>query len=128
MKIKTLDLEGAALDWAVAKAIGHTVHATVHYLGVNEYGHVASSRAIDLSNFSPSTDWSQGGPLIADSVCMLCRDNPLSPIPVGTEGWAAYHEGLPLLIDGPTPLIAACRAIVAAKLGDVVDVPDELAP
>lgn len=27
---------------------------------------------------------------------------------------------------GPTPLIAACRAIVADKLGDEVDIPEEL--
>lgn len=37
---------------------------------------------------------------------------------------ATYDDGLCL---ADTPLIAACRAIVAAKLGDVVEVPDELA-
>jgi len=126
MKIKTSELEGLALDWAVAKAVGHDVSATVYYSGLNQYGRVESSRAIDLGEYSPSTDWSQGGPLIADGVYMLCRQNPLSPIPFETEGWIAAHEGLPFLFDGPTPLIAACRAIVAAKLGDEIDVPEEL--
>ncbi|MNR66489.1 hypothetical protein D3C85_1900000 [compost metagenome] len=38
--------------------------------------------------------------------------------------WVAEPwDDCPLPIDGATPLIAACRAIVAAKLGDTVKVP-----
>ena len=120
MKIKTSELQGAALDWAVAEAIGRTVHATVHYSGVNEYGRVASSSAIDLSEFSPSTNWSQCGPLIESAGVLIGHY-----LDIG--GWYADLEGPAVYRDGPTPLIAACRAIVAAKLGDEVDVPEELA-
>ena len=119
MKIKTNELEGAALDWAVAVATGYEDHVYTDGGGELRHGVLAY-------RWAPSSDWSQGGPLIADGVYMLCRQNPLSPIPFETEGWIAAHEGLPFLFDGPTPLIAACRAIVAAKLGDEIDVPEEL--
>ena len=121
MKIKTNELEGAALDWAVAKAVGHGVSATVYYSGLNQYGRVESSRAIDLGEYSPSANWSQGGPLIER------YEIALSPEQFGWEA-AVYDGGNMNPVDGQgkTPLVAACRAIVAAKLGYAVDVPDEL--
>jgi hypothetical protein len=67
--------------------------------------------------YSPSTKWAQGGPLIdqhASTVTQAAYD----------AGWWAHignHIG-----EGKTPLIAVCRAIVAAKIGDVVGVPAEL--
>lgn len=46
MKIKTSELSGAALDWAVAKCEGHGIGA------------------LDDPWFAPSTNWSHGGPII----------------------------------------------------------------
>lgn len=77
--------------------------------------------------WSPSADWSQGGPLIEKHrmdftfdrdglvFAYLCDENGIE-LP-SSHKWEAF---------GPTHLIAACRAIVAAHLGEVVSVPAEL--
>jgi hypothetical protein len=100
MKIKTSELRRTALDWAVAKCEG-------------------------LDYFEPevgpmepdySTDWSQGGPIIERERINL---EPFKNI--HGEQWSADGEW-----DGPTPLIAAMRCYVASKLGDIIDIPEEL--
>jgi len=95
MKVKTSDLQGAALDWAVAKCEGKEVKAwAVHRrLGRCDY----------------STNWAQGGPIIEREGIAL--------IP----GWTAERPGFSA--DGPTPLIAAMRCYVASKLGDEIEIP-----
>lgn len=75
--------------------------------------------------FSPSTDWAQGGPIIDREM----REH-------GFDVWrtadmaqcaATYERGLPdSYIYGSTPLIAAMRCYVASKLGDEVEIPEEL--
>ena len=91
-------LEGAALDWAVAKAIG-------------EYKPVAVPPY--------STDWAQGGPIIEREV--ICIGSGMdAPTWYANKGLGKYHQF------GTTPLIAAMRCYVASKLGDEVEVPDEL--
>ena len=73
-----------------------------------------------------STDWAFGGPIIEREkieLKYLGYDNPpywgaLKFSPSKYERKAAT---------GPTPLIAAMRCYVASKLGDEVEVPDELA-
>ena len=124
MKTKTSELIGPALDWAVAKAerleipslMGGAVWAWVKDDPTQEDETVCIYR--------PSTDWSQGGPIIEQEKIDL-----LSTV---EESWQAYlnnNEDDPPLIRGigPTPLIAAMRCYVASKLGDEVEVPDELA-
>ena len=99
--MKTNELTGVALDWAVAKAIG-------------EYKPVAVPRY--------STDWAQGGPIIEREGISLDQYHDF-------PNWAAScppESGFNWF--GPTPLIAAMRCYVASKLGDEVDVPDELHP
>ena len=126
MKIKTADLIGLALDWAVAKCEAVEV----------EYINDGITRCIlRVSPFTgmyrPSVDWAIGGPLIQRENLGLekCRlDGPYQ--------WAAcdWHsvvvQGYTCLerskyVYGPGPLIAAMR-LVASRLGDEVDVPDEL--
>ena len=93
--MKTNELTGAALDWAVTKAIG-------------EYKPVA------VPNYS--TDWAHGGPIIErEQIDIQCF-----PRKSGGVVWRTFHA------DGPTPLIAAMRCFVAIKLGDEVDVPDDV--
>ena len=41
-------------------------------------------------------------------------------------GFIEDDETNTLLFSGPTPLVAAMRCYVASKLGDEVEVPDEL--
>jgi Protein of unknown function (DUF2591) len=101
MKIKTSELTGAALDWAVASYADK--HVTIG--------------DICWGNYSPSTDWAQGGPIIEMHISRL-ED-------LSDDGWEACGFGF--VAYGPTPLIAAMRCFVASKLGDEVEIPDELA-
>ncbi len=120
-KIKTNELTGAALDWAVAKCEGINEEA------FNLYYTPTESSDLDTHGypeFHYSTIWAQGGPIIE-------RERILVQPEIGKEGagnaWSAIAiEGFECF--GPTPLIAAMRCYVASKLGDEVDVPDELLP
>jgi hypothetical protein len=102
-KMKTSELQGAALDWAVA---------LIEHPEWKEQGFGSS-----FITYSPSFDWSQGGPIIGrERICLIDQ---------GGDYWQAlwgWKEAF-----GPTPLVAAMRCYVASKLGDEVEVPDELA-
>jgi hypothetical protein len=142
MKIKTSELIGPALDWAVAKCEGLPLRLDPMDFRGEAPGAVQSGWWVwpgpcamiigytprcrsDHEGYSPSTDWAQGGPIIhremlgvfpseSASGKWCCRprekDYPRFPI--------TYAD---------TPLIAAMRCYVASKLGDEVDVPEELA-
>lgn len=130
MKIKTSELTGAALDWAVATCEGEDYSPVTTYSGIG-------------AEFPPtnySTDWAQGGPIIERESIGVTKGNPLY-FPKGNEKGDYYEdlwiarktqEHLPPGMRGvyekwgTTPLIAAMRCYVASKLGDEVDVPDEI--
>ena len=125
MKIKTADLIGPALDWAVAVVEGLTEENAWTTIEIFK-----AARAGGLYWYS--TDWRQGGPII-ERECIGIEKHRLD----GPWQWAAcdWHsvvvQGHTCLerskyIYGPTPLIAACRCLVTSRLGDEVDVPDEL--
>ena len=101
--MKTAELTGPALDWAVAKA-WQPVYSDKHLLE-------------HAKDFHPSTDWTHGGPIIERERIELRGD--------GDEGWIA-DDNLNPSQWGPTPLIAAMRCYVASKLGDEVEVPEGL--
>jgi hypothetical protein len=115
--MKTSELTGAALDWAVAKCEGHSLEQ------YDKNGPWYVGREIVGFSLSPSTDWSRGGPIIErefitidqkeKSIC-ACIDAP--------DG----HECNDIWANGPTPLIAAMRCYVASRLGDEVELPEEL--
>jgi len=109
MNMKTSELTGAALDWAVAKCEGITIPTD------------AIIRQVEgaIRSYSPSTDWAQGGPIIERENISVIHDE------CAEEHWVAQTIN-DIYGDGPTPLIAAMRCYVASKLGDEVDVPDEL--
>jgi hypothetical protein len=117
--MKTLELQGAALDWAVAKVMQDDT------IGVyfNENGRPMRDMArhgYEFDSWEPSTNWSQGGPIIEREKLQLGYDN----CPGGQ--WTAEHWDKDDWEVGPTPLIAAMRCFVASKLGDTVDIPKEL--
>jgi hypothetical protein len=120
VKVKTAELEGAALDWAVGASLNGS--KLVGELPGLEWGSSILGN-IKRGAWSPSTEWSQGGPLIAEYRVSL-ED-------IGI-GWIATPRCCTSASGSMTPqendslLVAACRAIVAAKLGDVVEVPGEL--
>jgi hypothetical protein len=75
----------------------------------------------DWSAYGPSEIWSQGGPIIERE-----RIGVWSSEAVDHAGeWCARMIDT-YITYSPTPLIAAMRCYVASKLGDGVDVPEEL--
>lgn len=112
IKTNTSELTGAALDWAVAKCEGHQWRMGDRY---PQYAHKETSCWM---TWHVSTDWAQGGPIIEREVDSVYEHKAL-------ECWAAKSKEGDLRY-GPTPLIAAMRCYVASKLGDEVEVPEEL--
>jgi hypothetical protein len=121
--VQVSGLAGAALDWAVAKVEGVFVHVGDPELADDlRIFFVRDGCMPTIVRYQPSTDWRQGGPLIQAQQIELEWD--------GVDGkalwWKATHQDIAQFQMGETPLIAACRAIVAAHLGEVVSVPAEL--
>ena len=119
MKLKTSELQGAALDWAVANCEGELSQhgGQVHLVGskVRFY-----EDTLDIP-YTPSTNWAQGGPIIEREGISVARDD--------VEPWCGFIEDVEtnvLFFSGQTPLVAAMRCYVASKLGDEIEVPDEL--
>ena len=116
MKLKTSELTGAALDWAVAKC-----EDVLERIELEQVNGVWAVAVPDLGcYFEPSVCWTQGGPIIereriawTGQSARICRY-------FGKHTWQNFEEF------GPTPLIAAMRCYVASKLLDEVDVPEEL--
>jgi hypothetical protein len=111
--MKTAELTGAALDWAVAKCVGGREAVGSFLDGVVPHP--------DYFKFYPSTNWAQGGPIIEREGITLA-----SPNPIDTD-WCAMLWGAQAKQSGTTPLIAAMRCYVASKLGYEVEIPQELA-
>jgi hypothetical protein len=108
--MKTSELTGAALDWAVAKCEGLAVSDRATRWRARNCPHLYS------------TNWAKGGPIIEREKIRLdttwnCEDGYWSARMDTVGGWWL----------GDTPLIAAMRCYVVSKLGDTVDIPDELA-
>lgn len=120
IEVKTADLVGSALDWAVARAEGLRQHTPDGLKHVYWY---SGDRCVG-THWRPSTDWSTAGPLIEKH-----------RIRVTPEYEGRWHADLfrddeePLMsVEASTPLIAICRAIVATEFGLVVKVPSGLIP
>jgi hypothetical protein len=121
MKLKTTELQRSALDWAVAKCEFNEPHYEP-----DDWLVYVTERDSDDDGwiFKPSTDWSQGGPIIEREWL------DVTPWPNESDEdlrWQCkQHDSIDCVAFGPTPLIAAMRCYLASKLGDEVDVPDEL--
>lgn len=120
-EVKTSELKGRALDWAVARAEGWDVKITQHGFQHDFKIDLRCTKPRETLgyNWAPSTAWSQGGPLIQKYNIAVC------PRIEGDEGdgWLWLAGTGRHLLDGMTVLVAACRAIVAVKFGDTVQVP-----
>lgn len=122
MKIKTSELIGPALDWVVLVLCEGNRPDEVLVMGKGAM--YVYSRWNGLL-WSPSHDWQVGGPIIEREKFTL----DWLPRP---QEW--YAERKQHSTDGfvthmalcSTPLIAAMRCYVASKLGDEVEVPEEL--
>lgn len=100
--MKTSELIGAALDWAVAQATG-----------------------FDNGDWLPdySTEWCHGGAIIEREQINIVLHYSGKYWQAASEEWM-LTDGYPSV--GETPLIAAMRCYVESELGDEVEVPDEL--
>lgn len=112
--MKTSELTGAALDWEVAKCDGRVWECADSFLAYHESG-----------DMNYSTNWAQGGPIIE-------RENLCIDIDFNASGiWLSwikqnYDDEPRYMVSGTTPLIAAMRCYVASKLGNNVEIPEEL--
>jgi hypothetical protein len=116
--MKTSELTGAALDWAVAKCGGRGIEFDDPRDPWLTRDGIADQ---PLHSYTPSTDWAQGGPIIEREGISVARRGEHSFSP-----WGAVLQGFEFDEEGPTPLIAAMRCYVASKLGDDVTLPPEL--
>ena len=111
--MKTNELSGAALDWAVAKCEGWIDDC-------NGWLYQATLKEAEDGNYKPSSKWEQGGEIIEREKIELSYDDAV--------GWTAAYMDVRGLVEcvGSTPLIAAMRCYVASKLGDEVNFTEEL--
>ncbi len=122
--MKTSELTGAQLDWAVAKSKGVAVeirrHSSHPMLLIFERG----------DEYGPSYNWSQGGPIIdRKGITVGPYHDKGERVPNSWQAYAGWdHEEMESKFeqDGPTALIAAMRCLVASELGDEVEIPKEL--
>ena len=112
--MRTEELTGAALDWAVAKCEGIELeNGCYNRLLVD--GRMSKGQSM-LVPFKPSADWQEGGAIIERERIELEHD--------GFQWWARIWADADF--NGTTPLEAAMRCYVASKMGDDVEVPEEL--
>jgi hypothetical protein len=114
MKIKTHELTGRQLDYAVAVVEGIAV--TRNFPG---YAYIPPGKRT-YYKWTPTTNWKQGGPIIEREGIALVRASggPWQATKIiGAKAAWAY---------GMTALEAAARCVVAFKLGDEVEIPEGL--
>ena len=126
MKIKTCNLIGKPLDWAVAKARGCKPQFNMVSHGQTWRGWWITAGTYNPMG-SPSTDWSQAGPIIERESMRLTPDQGATYVDCVWFAGSANEDGDEFNGEGPTPLIAAMRCYVASKLGNEIDIPEELA-
>lgn len=120
--MKVSELAGAQLDYWVARAEGWTFGPPhkVHGWDVWRDSSGDITGTIPAQAFTPSTDWSQGGPIIERERMTFATTGTG---PRGENGFepvvAITYTGLRAM-EGPTHLVAAMRAYVARKFGDEV--------
>lgn len=112
--MKTAELKGATLDYWVARAEGleepmidgmyEKVCTYVHHYEPGDDGW--------WTEYEPSTNWAQGGPLI--------EKYAITPYPSPFGGWDGYNRPDIHESRSETPLQAVCRAVVRTAFGDEV--------
>jgi len=134
MKIKTGELIDTPLDWAVAKCAQYD-----WWWAAQEPRDGLFVDHDRTKRYSPSTDREQGG-LIIEKEGINVRAIRKEGHSLHGQWLAAYDHGntgtmvqwvkrtdFPRhYFSGPTLLIAAMRCYVASKLGEEVDIPEEL--
>jgi hypothetical protein len=119
--MRTSELSGAALDWAVAKCEGVTNGDALDVGFIREGG------------YTPSTDWAQGGKIIErEKISLIYMGFANEEYWVGSIDAVRHEHEMFNGVDIPfeyeeradTPLVAAMRCYVASKLGNEVQIPE----
>ena len=99
MKVKISELQGEALDRVVEEC-----------------------EQFVEDEFEPSENWADGGPIIEREKIGLKYTGAAMEFVAWVNGeLSTVHDHY-----GPTPLIAAMRCYVASKMGDEIELPEEL--
>jgi len=141
--IKTSELTGAALDWVVAKCEGLDVGAVSARKAAHRMAWENASapplKEPDLTEYlnrfwanvfidesgdrrampKYSVNWAISGLIIERELLCITPD-------VQGARWMASMNSADLIRFGLTPLISAMRCYVASKLGDEIEIPEEL--
>ncbi|MEH3454064.1 phage protein NinX family protein [Phytobacter diazotrophicus] len=122
MKVKTAELSGRTLDFAVATAMGLRIKIE----GSEFWNVTKSGEFFDHCDFTNS--WFLCGSLL-ESELISCYAS-INPEDETVYHWCAVKEVSDYRkrrgFTDSDPKVAICRAVVASKLGDEVDIPDEL--
>lgn len=122
VKVKTAELEGDQLDLAVALAFGIGGDVGIR----TGYG-CSYHNGAGLVSYNPSSNWALCG-MLMEVHSISCYQSS-DPATGKVYHWVGVKEGVGERRRGFTaihPKIAICRAIVASKLGDTVEIPAEL--
>lgn len=143
--IKVNDAEGIILDWLAAKCAGYLHERPSGWTVVLPVAGVETTEPVYLpfpKSFSPSTRWAQGGPIKEREGIATRRSKGKWYAMLSDDlgdgeraQWCLYtFRGVPkgastsrrCRFEGETELQAAMRCFCCSKLGDIVDVPEEL--
>ena len=133
MKIKTSELSGPALTWAVAKCLGKDVSVVVNEGTPEVWFNHDINHSITYKNRKGEDRFILNGKPVGlfgnpmeyrwEHVGEIIEREKIDTRWTG-ENWIAGK--LVKWVTGPTLLIAAMRCYVASKLGEEVEVPEEL--
>lgn len=113
MKVKVSEATKNQLNWMVAKCI--YPHGSDEWLScISAQEHYC-------------TDWSQGGPLLSEEGISRTTDHSGLWIAYWTDGYTEGDAGKLWMQCDKSELVAGLRCYVASKLGEEVEVPNELA-
>ena len=138
MRIKVCELAGSMLTWAVAVCEGGSPVVAINAIGVRL---IRSDRT--LCDYA--SDWNAAGRIIEREKIQirgidapghawdgkwLAQQGKFRPSAARVD-WRAHDtftcsKSEPGYFEGPTALIAAMRCYVAMKMGNEIDVPDDL--
>lgn len=109
------------LDWLVAKCEGK--NGILHDDGIVRCIVVAAASGVYKGTFKPTINPAQGQPILEREIDQLDRTNDYPNWEANRFATDDYEDCVGY---GPTMLIAGLRCFVASKLGDEVEIPEEL--
>ncbi|AMD43445.1 hypothetical protein ZC03_068 [Pseudomonas phage ZC03] len=122
---------GSALDWAVIVA-EHGKHDANNLSHIEHFKNIREGHSLHQQAHY-STNWSHGGPIIEREGIAIREIHPVSGENgyIFTRRWIAEMFRFPggprkAVAYGTTPLISAMRCYVTSRLGNEVEIPEEL--